>query len=199
MLSKWLLLPIIRSRNLNTSTQWYWYQSPRKHNRIWIEWYVIHTAKKWNKIGFSSVCQWVPPAGSMVSRCLLAADAVQWPTCLPLLRLRRAYLLSLGGNMVVELARCHVTHPLKQDKGVHTESETREDSPIEGDEPSIGYEQAISVRKYSGPKIHSYGAKRRKNTMHGLLPFSASYIVYSFFFPFFILFDNFQCTSLKVD
>ena len=80
----------------------------------------------------------------MVSRCLLAADAVQWPTCLPLLRLRRAYLLSIGGNMVVELARCHVTHPLKQDKGVHIESETREDIPIQGDEPSISYEQAIS-------------------------------------------------------
>lgn len=83
--------------------------------------------------------------------------------------------------MVVGLARCHVTH-LSRTKGVHTESETREDSPIEGDEPSIGYRQTISVRNTLGQDPFLWG-QRRKNTMHGLLPFSASYIVYSFFFP----------------
>ena len=46
--------------------------------------------------------------------------------------------------MVVELAMCHMTHPLRQGKGVHSVSETGGYIPTQGDEPSTGCKQAIS-------------------------------------------------------
>ena len=65
-------------------------------------------------------------------------------------------------------------------------------SPVQAvSRPSPGKE----ILWAQGPFL--WGQEETK-TVHRILPFPASYIVYSFLFPFFFLFDNFKYTSLTV-
>lgn len=99
------------------------------------------------------------PAGPS-SRSILAADAAQ------LACTHSSYTTSEDPptsalqrlDMVVGLASCHMAHMLKQDKGVHTESESGKYIPIQGDKPSTGCKALyLLVKTCSRPKAHSYG------------------------------------------
>ena len=57
------------------------------------------------------------------------------------------YPLPAGDRYSSGLAKCHMTHCLKWNKRVHTESETGKDLPTQGDKSGTSYEDSFSLGK----------------------------------------------------
>lgn len=67
-----------------------------------------------------------------------------------------------GTDIWVGLARCHMNHILKQNKGAHIKSETGEDIPTQGDKPAETERALYRLGgKCSSPKAYSSAAERR--------------------------------------
>ena len=56
-----------------------------------------------------------------------------WPACTLLVLKQKDAVPSPQGDVAVGLARCHMTHILKQNKGTDVESETGKDNPTQGE------------------------------------------------------------------
>lgn len=93
----------------------------------WMEWCFIHLENRHSEIRFNSVGQ-SPMAGRSHPR------AGRWSTCTPLVCRQRTPLPPLAKDIAVGLARCHITHMCRQNKGVHIKPRTGKDSPKWGHE-----------------------------------------------------------------
>lgn len=111
--------------------------------------------KRQSKISSNSWCQ-CPRAKGF----LQAPTQGSWPALTaPVLWQKDSISSPQWTDVILGLARCHLTHMLKQGKGVHIQSETGEVIP-----KGINPAQAMGtlyllVRKCSGTKAHSYVAQ----------------------------------------
>lgn len=84
----------------------------------------------------------------MASRSLLQlAQGIGLHTPLLCCRMKDLVSAARGTHRAAGLARCHMTHALKQNKGMHVECDTGKDSPTQGNGPSTHCEDSLSFGK----------------------------------------------------
>ena len=88
-----------------------------------------------------------------------------WPLRILLVPQQKGPVPFPPAEIAVGLARCHLTHTLKQNKGIHTESETGQDYPTQGERFRTSCEGSLffkEVFQAHGPFLGSWaGVKSR--------------------------------------
>lgn len=118
--------------------------------------------------------QWVPALhGQSI---LLAANTDNWPAHTLLVLQQKDSVPPHGTGRAVGLARSHVIHTVKQNKGVLIESETGKDIPTQGDKPSTACQGSLSlVRKCSRLKSILLQPRGGEKDVHRRLSFPVIY------------------------
>lgn len=142
LLSKWHGWLISKSRSLNTSAHcvmlWELPKKNKMQSKHWMEQHFIHMETEQGGLR-----QWV-----LATRGLLAAYSGQLSHMHPSRSVPEgSHTLSIRDSRAVMLARRHMTHMLKQNKGVQLESELGKSVSTQDGKSSTGCKDSLSLQK----------------------------------------------------
>ena len=142
LLSKWHGWLIPKSRSLNTSAHcvlmWELPKKSKMQSKHWLE---QHLTRMETERG--GLQQWV-----LATRCLLAAYSGQLSHTHPSWSVPEGcHTLTIRDSRAVVLARRHMTHILKQNKGVQVESELRKSVSAQDGKSSTACKDSLALQK----------------------------------------------------